>query len=88
MEDAVVMTECDALEELVHKGFDSDVVECAAVPSGIHVFFEVLVHVLEYKHKLVFCMDHIIERHDVLMLQLLHQGDLADRGGGCSFLTV
>lgn len=44
----------------MHEGFDGDVVQLTAGAAGIHVLLEVLVHVFEDEHKLVFGMYNIV----------------------------
>ena len=73
VEDAIFMTECNSLEELVHERFDCDVVELAPVPAGVHVLFEVFVHIFKYKHQFVFRVDDIVERDDIFVFELFHQ---------------
>ena len=48
----------------------------------------IAIHVLEHQHKLVLGVDDVVKRHDVLMLEFLHQGDLADRCGRCALFAV
>ncbi len=88
VQDAVVVAEGDATEELVHEGLDRDVVQLAAIAARIHVFLQVLVHVLEYEHELVFGMDDIVQGDNVLMLELLHQRDLPYGSRWGAFLRV
>ena len=80
VQDPVFVAEGDASEELVHEGLDGGGVECSSVAAGVHIFLQVLVHVLEDEHELVLGVDDIVQRDDVLVLELLHQGDLADGG--------
>ena len=47
------MAKSNALEELVHEGFDSDVVQLPAGTTGVHILLEVLVHVFKNEHELV-----------------------------------
>ena len=72
----------------MHERFDGDEVELATLAAGVHVLFEVLVHVLKDEHKLVFCMDDVVEGNDVFVLQLLHEGNFADGGARSAFFTV
>ena len=88
MKNAISVAEINALEKLVHEGLDGDRVESSAVALCIHVFLQVLVHVIEDEHEFVFGVDDIVEADNVLVLQFLHKGDLADRGGGCAFFGV
>lgn len=88
VEDAVFVAESDALQELVHEGFDGHVVELAALAARIHEFLEVLVHVFEDEHEFVLGVDDIVEGDDVFMLELFHEGDFADGGGGGAFFAV
>lgn len=88
VEDAVVVAEGDALQELVHEGFDGDVVELAAGAAAVHVFFEVLIHVFEDEHEFVFGVDDVVQGDDVFVFELFHQGDFADGGAGGAFFAV
>ena len=54
------MAKSNALEELVHEGFDGDVVQLAAGAAGVHVLLKVLVHVFEYEHELILGMYDIV----------------------------
>ena len=53
MEHPIFMAKGDTLEELVHEGFYGDVVQLAAGTAGVHVFFQVLVHIFEDEHELI-----------------------------------
>lgn len=78
VEDTVFVAKGDSLEELVHEGFDRDVVELAPVTAGVHVFLEILVHVFKDEHQLIFRVNNVVQRDDVLMFQLFHQGDFSN----------
>ena len=88
VQDAVFVAEGDALEELVHEGFDGDVVELAAGAPAVHVFFEVFVHVFEDEHEFVFRVDDVVQGDDVFVLELFHEGDFADGCAGGAFFAV
>ena len=80
VEDAVFVAEGDALQELVHEGFDGDEVQGAVVAAAVHVFLQVLVHVFEDEHEFVFCVDDIVEGDYVLVFELFHERDFANGG--------
>jgi hypothetical protein len=80
VEDSVRVAEVDALEELVHEGFDGDGGQCSSISLSVHVLLQILIHVFEDQHELVLSVNDIVEADDVLVLQLLHQRDLADCG--------
>ena len=88
VEDAILVAEGDAPKELVHERLDGDIVQLPAVAIGVHVLLQVLVHVLEDEHQFVFRVDDIVEGDDALVLQLLHQRDLADGRRRRSLLRV
>jgi len=88
VEDAVFMAEGDALEELVHEGFDGYIVELAARATAVHEFLEVFVHVFEDEHELVFGVDDVVEGDDVFVLELFHEGDFSDGGARGAFFAV
>jgi hypothetical protein len=86
MEDMSLVAECNSAQELEHERFDFISREGTAV--GIHVLFEVLVHIFKYEHELVFGVDDIVEADDVVVFELLHEGDFANGGGWCAFFRV
>lgn len=93
MEDAVVVTEGDAADQLPHEALDRGWVQGAALAAGgilvaVHVLLKVLVHVFKHEHELVLRVDNIVEADNVLVLELLHQRDLADGGAGRALLAV
>lgn len=77
VENAILVAEGDAAKQLVHERLDRDIVQLPAVTFGVHVPLQVLVHILEDEHQLVLRVDDIVEGDDALVLQLLHQRDLA-----------
>lgn len=88
MQDAVFVAEGDTLEELIHEGFDCDVVELTALAARVHEFLEVFVHVFEDEHEFVFGVDDVVEGDDIFVLELFHEGDFADGGRGGAFFAV
>lgn len=54
----------------------------------VHIFLEVFVHVFEYEHEFLVCVDDVAEVDDVVVFEFFHEGDFADGGGGCSFFVV
>lgn len=88
MQDAVLVAKGDALEELVHEGFDGHVVELTALAARVHELLEVFVHVFEDEHELVLGVNDVVEGDDVFMLELFHEGNFADGGGGGAFFAV
>ena len=88
VQDPVFVAEGDSLEELVHEGFDGDIIELTALAAGIHEFLKVFVHVFEDEHEFVFGVDDVVEGDDVFVLEFFHEGDFADGGGGGAFFAV
>ena len=88
VQDPVLVAEIDAFEELVHERLDRAVLEGPALSLSVHITLQVTVHVLEYEHQLVLRMNHIVERDNVLVLELLHKRNLPDRGRGCPLFGV
>lgn len=72
MQNPILVTELDSLQDLVHEGFDSDIVQLASTSSGIHVFLQVFIHVFKYQHEFVFGVDDIIEGDNVFMFEFFH----------------
>jgi hypothetical protein len=85
MEDMSFVTKGDAAEKLKHERLDFVGGERTAC---VHVLFEVFVHVFKDEHELVFGVDDVLEGDDVVVLEFFHEGDFADRGGGCAFFRV
>ncbi len=88
MQDAVFVAELDSLQNLVHEGFDGDIVELTTATSRIHVFLQILIHIFEYEHQFIFGVDDVVQRDDVIMFEFLHQGNLADGGAWGAFFRV
>lgn len=88
MKDSVLVTEVDTLQELIHEALDGGRLECAALAVGVHISFEVTIHILEDEHQLVLRVDDIMKCNDVLVFELLHKGYLADGGRRRAFFGV
>ena len=88
MEDAVFVAKGGALEELIHEAADGVGIQSAAVAVLVHVFLEILLAILEDEDEFCFCVDDIVKSDDVDVLELLHEGDLADGGRGRALLRV
>lgn len=80
MQDPVFVAESGTHQELVHEAADCHWVQRASIPIGIHVLLQIALAVFENEHEFGFGVDHIVQADYVDMLELLHQGDLAD---GC-----
>lgn len=74
------MAKVDALEKLIHEGFDRRRLQRAAFAVGIHISLEIAIHVLEYEHQFVLRVNDIVESNDILVLELLHKRDFSDGG--------
>ena len=59
MQHAILVTEGNALQKLVHEGFDCQKIELAAV-AAVHEFLKILVHVFEDQHELILCVYDIM----------------------------
>lgn len=88
MEDTIFVAEGNTLKELVHERLDGHIIELAALTARVHEFLEIFVHIFEDKHEFVFGMDDVVEGDNVLVLELFHEGDFADGGGGGAFFAV
>ena len=93
VEDAVVVAERYAVQELPHEALD-----CAGfqrAPSAavgrlvaVHVLLKVFVHVLEDEHEFVLGVDYVVEGNDVFVFELFHEADFADGCAWCAFFAV
>ena len=88
MQDSVLVAECDALEELVHKRLDRDVVQLAPIGARVHVFLQIPIHILKNEHEFVLRVDHIVERDDTFMLEFFHQRNLSNSRRRTPFLRI
>lgn len=88
VEDAVLVAEVDAPQQLVHEGLGLIGLQGAPVAVCVHVLLKVAVEELEDEHELVLCVDHVVEGDDVFVLELFHQGDLADGRGWSALFRV
>ena len=55
---------------------------------SVHILFEISVTVFKDKDELGLGMDNVVKADNVDMFEFLHEGDLSDRGGGCSFFCI
>jgi hypothetical protein len=88
MEDTVVVAERCSLEELPHERPHHRRFERSSFSVRVHVLLQVEVHEFEDEHEFRLGVDNVVEANDVGMLELLHEGDLADGGGGRTLLGV
>ena len=77
VEDAPVVAEAHAREQLEEQCLDGLCVE--RLRLCVEVLFEVEVKVLEDEGELLLGVDDVVQAHDIRVLQLLEDGDLADR---------
>lgn len=50
--------------------------------------FQISVHVLKHQHKLIVCVDSIVQADDVVMLKLSHERNLTDGRGWSAFFRI
>lgn len=60
VQDAVLVAKSDAAQQLVHERLDGHGIQLASVAARVHVFLQVLVHVLKHEHELVLGVDDIV----------------------------
>jgi len=77
-----------APKKLVHEAPDGVGLEGTTIAMCVHILFEIALAVFEDKDKLGFRVDDIIKTDDVDVLELLHEGYLADRSRWGTFLSV
>ena len=88
VQDPILMTECGSLEKLIHEAPDSHGVQCTAFTMRVHVFFQILIAILEYENEFGFRMDDIVKPDDVDVFKLFHEGDLTDRCRWSAFFGI
>lgn len=82
------MTKIDRLQQLIHKTLNRNRRQRSSITIRVHVLLEIFIHIFENQHELVFGVDDVVEGQDVFVLELFHQGDLADGGRRCAFFRV
>lgn len=60
VQDAVGVAEVNALQELVHEGFDGHRGQCSSLALCVHVLLQVFIHVFEDQHELVLGVNDIV----------------------------
>jgi hypothetical protein len=80
VEHAVLVAERNALEEVIHERASDVWAERATLAVGVHVLLQVLLAELEDEHELRLGVDDVVQADDVLVVELLHKRNLADRG--------
>lgn len=60
VQDSVRMAEVNALEKLVHEGFDGDWGQCSSLALCVHVPLQIFIHVFKDQHELVLSVDDIV----------------------------
>lgn len=88
MQNSVLVAVGDPRQELVHEVFDFGRREGTIVPVGVHVLFQVHVHVLEDEHHCVLCVYNVVKTYDVWMFEFFHERYFTNCGGGCAFVLV
>ena len=73
---------------MVHETPDGHRIQCATITVSVHILFEISVTVFKDKDEFGLGMDNVVKADNVDMFEFLHEGDLSDRGGGCSFFCI
>ena len=76
------VAESDPTEHLVQKGLDLHGGKAAGGSVLVHVLLEVVLEKLKHEVQLLLAVNDVLQPDDVLVLQLLEQGNLADCSGG------
>lgn len=88
MKDPILVAERSALQQLVHETPDGDRVQGATISMGIHILLQIAITELEDEDKLGLGVNNVVQADDVDVLELLHEGNLADGGGWCTFFSI
>lgn len=88
MQNPVLVTESDTLEQVIHERLDRGRVESTPIAASVHVLLQILVHVFEDQHELVLGVNDVVQQDDVLVFQFLHKGYLTDSRRGGAFLRI
>jgi hypothetical protein len=85
---SVCVAEINSLEKLVHKRFDGGGIQRPSVSVGVHVLLQILVHIFKYQHELILSVDDIVKANNILVLEFLHERNLADSCGWGAFFRI
>ena len=88
MQHSILVAKCCAHEKLVHEAPDRIRIEGTTIAMRIHIFLEVPFTVLEDKDELRFRVDDVVQTHNVDVLELLHERDLANRSRWCTLFSI
>ena len=88
MQHPIRMAEVDRLQKLIHKTLNRNRRQSTSITVGIHVLFEIFIHVFENQHQLVLGVDDVVQGQDVFVLELFHERDFADGGARCAFFGI
>lgn len=75
------MTKRRPSQQIMHESFDGRLIQLSSIAPRVHVFFQVLVHILKDEHEFVFGVNNIVQRDYVLVFEFLHQTDFSNCGG-------
>lgn len=84
----ILVAEVDALEQLIHEGFDGGRLKSTTFAMCIHISLEISIHEFEDEHQFVLGVDNIMECDNVLVLEFFHKRNLADRCRWGSLLGI
>ena len=88
MQHSILVAEGCTHEELVHETTNGVGVEGTTIAVCVHILFEITLAVFEDEDKFSFRVDDIIETDNVDMLEFLHEGDLTNRSGWGTLLSI
>ena len=88
MKYSILVAEGCAHEELVHEAPNGVGVEGTTITVCVHILLEITLTVLEDKDELGFRVDDVIKTDNVDVLELLHEGDLANCSGRGALLGI
>ena len=88
MQYSILVAEGCTHEELVHEAPNGVGVEGTTIAVCVHILFEITLAEFEDKDELSFRVDDIIKTDNVDVLELLHEGDLANRSGWGTLLSI
>jgi hypothetical protein len=85
---SILVAEGCTHEELVHEAPNGVGVEGTTITVGVHILLEIALAVLEDENEFGFRVDDIIKTDNVDVLELLHEGDLANCSGRGALLSI
>lgn len=86
MQDFLFVAVADSLQQLVGEALHDQRVHALLLAEVVHVLLQIVLQIFKNQDEFAIGVDHLPQVHDVHVVQLLQDGDLADSRGGDALL--